>query len=77
MAAAAMFKVVELLDPVLMVAKTEPTPRDELVAARGGEPQVLLLLIALDQDPATTYAALGAELGITASRRPLRRWSVP
>ena len=76
MAAAAMFKVVELLDPVLMVAKTETTPRDELVAARGGQPRVLLL-IALDQGPAPTYAALGAELGITASRRPLRRWSVP
>jgi len=59
------------------VAKTEPTPRDELVAARGGEPRVLLLRLALDQGPAPTYATLGAELGITASRRPLRRWSVP
>ena len=77
MAAAAMFKMVELPHAVLMVAKTEPTPRDELVAARGGEPRVLLLRLALDQGPAPTYATLGAELGITASRRPLRRWSVP
>ena len=30
-------------------------------------PQDLLLLLALDQGPAPTYAALGSELGITAS----------